>query len=135
MTGTDGDLALTAEKALEVLIDLVLGEGEEVFRVDWDSGAPGVGAGSEIVYELRGLYFAALDEGWLGPCEDLEVLLEDERLSTLTGATIRIESSRIGAAEIVELLEVQLQEPHELEINGTLFRAAPHGEISASDAV
>ncbi len=42
---------------IEILSDIVMDDGDISFRHDWDSGGPGAGAGSELVYKFHDLYW------------------------------------------------------------------------------
>jgi hypothetical protein len=87
-----------------------------VFSLDWDSGAPGAGAGTESVYEFAGKYFGLSSEGlWDGPYESLEDCWGRIHVS---GATTAISCWEWSEEEIIDRLEF-FGAPAGLNINGT----------------
>lgn len=61
------------EWEMEILGEVVRGLGHEVFSLDWDSGGPGAGAGTEVVYRLAGKYlYLSSTYGWTGPYDTLD---------------------------------------------------------------
>ena len=64
----------------QILREVLFEEGDMVFSKDWNSGGPGAGAGSELVYMWRKYYWAVSSESELsGPYESFEeVFCKDE---------------------------------------------------------
>lgn len=58
---------------LEMLGEVAMQIGESVFSLEWDSGGPGAGAGTETVYSLAGKYlYLSASFGWQGPYHTLD---------------------------------------------------------------
>jgi hypothetical protein len=93
-------------------------EGEVVFSVEWDSDAPGAGAGGHAVLRWRGKFYVMSDDlGDSGPSETLDDVLEDQDVSWVSTATTSVWSSMLTAEEVAARLHHGLDEDHEFEIN------------------
>jgi hypothetical protein len=90
---------------IEVLSEVIGEQGQIVFRHRWDSGGPGAGAGAEIVYKFRDLYWPCSgDAGVFGPMETLEEALAVGDFLQLTDATTSIDCREVDSTELVEML-------------------------------
>lgn len=103
-------------------LDGIIENGECVYSLSWDSGAPG-GSGVERVYWLDGVYAVALDDGDLfGPYKSLkDAIVSHEELYLVGEATIAIESGELTGDEIAALLaklEGADDGEYTLEMNG-----------------
>jgi hypothetical protein len=116
------------------LFDQIIDQGEVVFSHDWDSGAPGVGAGSEQVYLWKGRFFIySLDCGKFGPFASLDEALQEQDLLMVTSATTSIQCTLLEANELAKRLECD-EDGYEIEINGEswVYRAADGGFTRSS---
>ena len=84
------DETLDTDACAELLLDLVLVEGQKVAEQRWDSGAPGAGAGTISVYKFRGHYFGVDDVSCHGPFEELSEAIRATGLDVVTDATEEI---------------------------------------------
>lgn len=110
---TSGDDDIDRETITEVLSGL----GHEAFRLEWDSGGPGAGAGTELVYEFQEKYFtASADFGWNGPYESLDEALGGRII--VTGATREISCWEWTDEELIARMELHDPQPV-IRINGT----------------
>jgi len=136
MVGTESDKALSfsslhfdEEVCLEILSELIAEQGTTVFRLRWDSGGPGAGAGEECVDVFRGLYWpCSSNEGYYGPFETLEEAINQD-CGCVTGATRYIECAELTAAQLIPLLHVAGAPEHPFKINGELWMVVEPGEI------
>jgi hypothetical protein len=89
-----------------------------VFTLDWDSGAPGAGAGTERVYTLGGKYITGSDDfGWGGPYDSLDEVYE---IIPINGATREIWCAEWLEEEMLDRLE--LDDPFQgVTLNGTWY--------------
>jgi quinol monooxygenase YgiN len=114
---TDGDDdALDLQVELEMLGETAMRLGTAVFSLDWDSGGPGAGAGTETVYRVGDHYlYLSSTFGWEGPYETLD---DAYGCITVTGATQSIWSGEWDEDEIVA--RIQLYDgPPVIHINGS----------------
>ena len=88
-------------------IDEVTRDGECVYALRWDTGAPSNGSGCEQVYGFNGVYVVVLDDR-----EDVDIystlreaIVETEQLHTIGPATVSVESSQLGINDIIPLLK------------------------------
>jgi hypothetical protein len=107
-----------AEYELEVLGELAQQVGDCVFSLDWDSGGPGAGAGTENVYRIAGKYlYLSNTYGWTGPFETL-----DDAYGSIfvSAATQSIHCSEWSEEEIIRRIQLY-GGPAVLYINGTAW--------------
>lgn len=70
----------------ETLWNFVTGHGSAVFKLEWDSGGPGGGAGTESVHSFQDFYFTtSVDYGFAGPFDRVEDALKHLGLLTKDG--------------------------------------------------
>ena len=74
----------------EDVFERILEDGEEVACQDWDSGAPGAGAGRVSVYRYRDRFYVMHDAGLSGPYETKAEAISANGVDTETDATVRI---------------------------------------------
>ena len=89
----------------EDLQEEIAKNGEAVYGVYWDSGAPGAGADWETVYKYKGKYYLWLtfdDEH--GPYDTLLEALEVSELLSVTDATVSVTCTEIPTEELVRKL-------------------------------
>ncbi len=82
-------------------------EGVLFFSHSWNSGHPGVGAGSEYVFEIDGRYAVSSseDDRLHGPYDDLDSLYKAHpNLLTVTTATEAIECIYLDAGDLAKML-------------------------------
>jgi hypothetical protein len=65
----------------------IIENGEVVGEQEWDSGGPGAGAGSLVVYRYAGKFFALDDVEFMGPYDNFREAAEAVGLFVRTGAT------------------------------------------------
>jgi hypothetical protein len=86
-------LALMSHVVPEVEDDFVdpqleiIENGEKVGEQEWDSGGPGAGAGSLVVYRYAGKFFALDDVEFMGPYDTFREAAEAVGLFVRTDAT------------------------------------------------
>ncbi len=105
--------------------DAIFEEGEQVYSLYWDSGAPGAGAGYESVYKWNGQYYLVLSDGdgEDEPFDTLREAIDAGELTYVNSATQEITSTELSAAEIVAMLNNDESDPVErLTINGELWQ-------------
>ena len=98
----------------------IIGEANPVYRVDWDSGAPGAGADAEQIFRWGDGYIVVPSDG-----EDetvyptLREAIGESELNYVTGATQEIRSSELSSEEIAALLQSREEEgSYHVLING-----------------
>ncbi|WP_026370077.1 hypothetical protein [Kallotenue papyrolyticum] len=96
---------------LDFDVDTILEEGELVYSLYWDSGAPGAGADSEAVYLWDEEYFAVLsyEEEMQGPFATLREAIEACELNYVNESVEAIDSTELRAAEIAALLRTDAE--------------------------
>lgn len=117
----------------EVLSDLIREKGKQVFEHDWDSGGPGAGAGTEVIYRFQDLYWPDSEvEGIYGPGESLEEALEAGGFLKVTDATTAISCVEFSAAELAKMLQAAAGDEADVVflLNGQKWRLAPNGQFS-----
>ena len=126
---------IDVDAALEVLEELILEQGNVVYRLDWDSGGPGSGADSERVYTFAGYYWSrSSSEGFAGPYDSLDEALPSDFL-VVTEATTEVSCTSWSARELASRLDVADDEALELVVNGERWLADDnHCRPLASDA-
>ena len=67
-----------------------LGIAKCVAHHDWDSGAPGAGAGQDCVYQVGDVYYVTHDAGMDGPYASKQEAIERNGISEVADATLRI---------------------------------------------
>jgi hypothetical protein len=72
------------------VVDLIRTEGVLVGRHEWDSGGPGAGAGTDDVYNFRGMFISEDDAGSYGPFDTFEQAAEAIQLFSRNEATTDI---------------------------------------------
>jgi hypothetical protein len=122
------DVALDLDRCIELLDELVRSEGQVVFRKFWDSGGPGAGAGEEVVYRYRALFWPHSAEGLSGPYDSLEEALEGDA-GAITGATRWITCESLPSDQLVESLWVHSAPKNPIEINGEPWQVTSRGEL------
>jgi hypothetical protein len=109
------------------------GEGAETnrpkartaWRVDWDCGGPGAGAGTSWIFEQAGRYYYKDDDGTTttadlgGPWDSLAAALKETDLHCVTAATHLIRSVELTAPEMGRLLTAddELDAGHRVRLN------------------
>lgn len=115
---------LNVEKCAEILEELVSDNGKIVHSLSWDSGAPGPGAGVELIFEFRGMYWAQpSDDAMHGPYDSLEEAL-DEPFVWITKATEAIQT-KLPLKALLPRLMVHDDVGHRFTINGTFYEIGP----------
>jgi hypothetical protein len=105
---------------LELFTELLLEQGEEVFRLYWDSRGPGAGADCELILRFENLYFPRSSvEGLSGPFATLDEALQSGGFLGVTAATVSIDCSELSAGDIIRRLQfVDAEAGHIVRING-----------------
>jgi hypothetical protein len=78
------------EEWVEEFEDAIIEEGEVVATHSGESDNPGVGAGMNLIYRFKGLFFTCNDFGLDGPFEEFSEAAEEVGLLTVTDTTERI---------------------------------------------
>lgn len=88
-------------------IDGIIGGGECVYALCWDSGTPLGGTSCERVYLLDESYYVFLDDGeYLESYQTLqEAIAATEQLYRVGPATTEIQSTELSIDQIISLLE------------------------------
>jgi hypothetical protein len=110
--------------------DAIFEEGEKVYSLYWDSGAPGAGAGYESVYKWNGQYYLLLSDGddENEPFDTLREAIDAGELTYVNSAMQEITSTELSAIDIVAMLNNDKSEPAErLTINGELWQRDARG--------
>ena len=101
-------------------IDDVIEYGYESFRISWDSGSPGAGAGTELVIRYGDDYYVFLsDDDDHGPYKDLSSALDDKELSFIREAVTSVESFELDTPELIDLLRAS-SAGQSIKINGVV---------------
>ena len=106
-------------------VEKIIEEGEIAYKLYWDSGGPGAGADSEIIYKYAGEYFRATsDEPMDGSYQSLSEALDDRYLM-ITDACEAIWCDEISTEEIVKRLELcDVTDGHGLSINDISYEVS-----------
>jgi hypothetical protein len=72
------------------VFEKISSEGDLVARQEWDSGAPGAGAGVQYVYEFRGLFFATSDADVYGPYDKFTEAADSIGILNVNDATTSV---------------------------------------------
>ena len=121
------------EDEFEDINDLIYEHGEGVYCLFWDSGGPGAGAGAETIFKYRCSYWYM--DGHLGTTEqseNLEKLLENPVLTTLTEATESVDCSELTTKQLIDLLTVEtdyITKNTEILINDEKWEMTTSGEL------
>jgi len=93
---------------------------EPVWRVGWDSGGLGAGAGVDTIHKLGNRYFYYCEEGGMdGPYGSLADAVAEGDLCQVNGATASIESPVLSAKQIAPMLKPDdIEDGFTLSING-----------------
>jgi hypothetical protein len=103
------------EWQLEILGEVIRTLASQAFSLDWDSGGPGAGAGTEVVYRLAGKYlYLSSTYGWTGPFDTLDEAYGDIFVSA---ATQSIWCSEWSEEEVIARMTLN-GGPPVLHING-----------------
>jgi hypothetical protein len=78
------------EEWVERFEDAIIEEGEIVATHSWESDNPGAGAGMNLIYRFKGLFFTSTDLGLDGPFEGFNEAAEDIDLLIVTETTEKI---------------------------------------------
>ena len=89
-----------SESEYEDLVD----NTESVFSLEWDSGAPGPGAGATLVYPWGDGFIIVQDLGDDTVYPSLRATIVDGEAGYVTPATTEIESSVLSSEQIASLL-------------------------------
>jgi hypothetical protein len=79
-----------SEGWIEKFEENIIEEGEVVASHSWEGDNPGAGAGMNLIYRFRGLFFTSTDFGLDGPYEGFSEAAEAIDLLTVTDTTERI---------------------------------------------
>ncbi|MEE4135941.1 MAG: hypothetical protein V2I32_07685 [Desulforhopalus sp.] len=118
---------LDTEACMEIFEAILQEEGNVVFRMSWDSGMPGIGAGSDFIVEFMNRYYWYDDFfGWRGPFDKLIDALPEPYIP-VTDATESIWSSIWETDEIEELIKpIDLESPSTIRVNDKTLTVLPH---------
>jgi hypothetical protein len=120
------------EEDEEELLEEICENGEPVFSMFWDSGAPTPGADCKTVYCCKVNYaVSSSSEGLLGPYDSLEVALrENDGLLMVTSSTPRASTvNPCRARRIATMLWSEADEPLTLKINGETTEIRERGRL------
>ena len=109
--------------------EIVHEQGEVVFSLSWDSGHPGAGAGADCIYKFRDYFWRYDDFGLAGPFADFEEALWEDYIP-VTSATESIRCSEWPMKKLIQKLKpCELEEDHDIIINGQKWRMSPDGNL------
>ena len=123
-------MELDIEWCAEIVEELIEEQGQEVFKLEWDSGGPG-GAGVEAIYRFHDLYWPRdSDQGFSG-----DSLLKPLRTAMqVTGATRRVACIEMSATQLARALNFsRLPTGHVLIVNNETWRMSVSGKLEAAD--
>lgn len=112
------------------IFETIQEKGDLVLSRDWDSGGQGAGAGQEAVYWYDNKFWMLSDDfGNDGPRDDLNELVKEYDLLTVTEATTEIYCPHLAAKNIAGLLKWGEKpiEGFELTINGATWYFSDSG--------
>lgn len=112
-------------------LDELIENGQEVFRMEWDSGGAGAGAGMEQILMYRWRYYfisSDLEEEEIPGYPSLEEALEEGGLLEISEAVTAI-SSEWPAELLISKLAYSGEVETKFRINGKEYRALPGGKI------
>ena len=95
-------------------------EGNPVYSIWWDSGAPGPGAGVEVIWEMGGSYYGILssEDYPIGPFESMTDAMKATEMDLIMSGATEIDSSEMGDTELVAILRSENEPGFEVTING-----------------
>ena len=108
----------------DLLFGTVFWEVEGVFRLEWDSGSPGAGAGVEQVVRVGDLYLSRPEDWEVGVFDTLEEAVQaltGEEGICVTTATVSIDCTEWSDEEIIRRIVVLGEAPDRLRINGRVW--------------
>ena len=109
----------------------IANNGDPVYTLSWDSGAPGPGADVECIYKIGDAYYAILSyEGWpTGPYENLVEALRASELDLILSAVTEIECVELSDFELSEILRSTNDPGFYLTINGAKWQLDQKGQF------
>lgn len=113
-------------------MDELVENGQEVFRMEWDSGGAGAGAGIEQILMYRWRYYfisSDLDEEEIQSCQSLEEAVKESGLLEINEAVTAI-SSEWSAEILIPMLAFTGDVETRIRINGKEYRGLPGGKIT-----
>ena len=109
--------------------EIVHEQGDVVFSLSWDSGHPGAGAGADCIYKFHDYFWRYDDFGLAGPFADFEEALWEDYIA-VTSATESIRCSEWPMKKLIQKLKpCELEEDHDIIINGQKWRMSPEGNL------
>ena len=118
------------ESEFERLVD----HSEPAFALEWDSGAPGPGAGATLVYPWQDGFVIVQDVGDDQVYPSLRAAIVDGEAGYVTPATTEVESPLLGADELAALLTHEGLDPVRILVNGEPWHAPAATEGDPSPA-
>jgi len=130
-------MTMKAKDNDEELSDKELGEriseqGERVFSLHWDSGAPGIGAGVDSIYKFKNQYWNySFDNELFGPFDSLDEAMQRPDFLGITGATECIYCTELTAPEVACRLEIydDIEPGHRVQINHEEWEVSSDGKL------
>jgi len=115
----------------EELGERISEQGERVFWLYWDSGAPGIGAGADSIYKFKNQYWNySFDNELVGPFDSLDEAMQWPDFLGVTGATECIYCSEFTAPEVASRLEIyDAESGHRVQINDEEWEVSPDGRL------
>jgi len=114
---------------IRMLAEIIHEQGEVVFSLSWDSGNSGAGAGADCIYKFRDHFWRYDDFGLAGPFADFEEALWEDYIP-VTSATKKIYCSAWHTKKLIQKLKpAELEEDHDININGQKWRMSPDGNL------
>ena len=92
-------------------------------------GKHGAGAGADCIYKFRDYFWRYDDFGLAGPFADFEEALWEDYIA-VTSATESIRCSEWPMKKLIQKLKpCELEEDHDIIINGQKWRMSPDGNL------
>lgn len=126
---------MSGREMSEESVDLVERQGEVVLSVHWDSGAPGMGANTELVYRLGDRYYLLSEStGYYGPYNDIDELLDEHGILILNTTTKSIDWPSMGPGEVLRRcrIDFDIQPGYTVVINGCRYTRSATGRLERS---
>ena len=118
--------------SLKILIDLIREDGEIVYTQDWDTGGPGMGAQTDVIFKYRDKYWLEWASGVSGPRDEI-IKVFPEPYIAVTGATESIACREMDADEIIKYIKpIDLEDKVRITINGNEYNVFPDGKVEPS---
>ncbi len=105
------------------------GEAESLLTVSWDFGTQ-MHNGTEIAYKIGRVYFANLEEGFVGPFHSIEELFQQTEINRPNGSGFIYESDEFNALALAGVLSTEYMSAGDtVEVNDEPWVVNKHGKL------